>query len=159
MFLIRGEDKGLECWHYVLVDALKMPLLRTKIRQLPCDLDVANYGKIIISGWGESPIEEVTRKVVAGECDFAKAGDGYEIFHVNTTSNEGKEFFAFVAVPEPLAEKFNYLMNKDGSNMNLHQWGNVLEWGWGFPSEEATKEMAEKYDVDHGIIDSAMEDA
>jgi len=140
VFLIRSEDKGLECWHYVLVDNLKAPILRAVMKQLPRDIDVADYGRIIISGWGENPSEEVKAKVDAGDYEFEKPGNGYNIFHVNPKSNDNEEFFAFIAVPEPLAEKFNYLMNKEGSQMNLHEWGRVLKWGWG---KATAKEIAE----------------
>jgi len=141
VYLVHGEDKGLECWHYVLVENIKLPLLRAKISKLPCNLDVADYGKIIKSGWGENPNEEVKQKIESGDFEFAQPSDGYEIFHVNPKTPEGKKFFAFVAVPEPLAEKFNYLMNKDGSNMNLYEWGVVLKWGWGEASNEDMLEI------------------
>lgn len=145
VFLIRGEDNGLECWHYVLVESLKLPILRAKIRQLPCNIDVADYGKIIKSGWGENPSDEVKAKIEAGDFEFAAPSDGYEIFHVSPTTPSGEKFFAFIAVPEPLAEKFNYLMNKQDTNMDLHQWGKVLQWGWGEAGEDDLKNILERF--------------
>ena len=156
IYLIRGEDKGLECWHYVLVENLKLPLLQARIRKLPCDFDVADYGRIIISGWGENPSVAVKNKVESGDFEFAPPSDGWEIFHVTPTTAEGKQFFAFVAVPNPLAEKFNYLMNKEGSTMDLHQWGKVLKWGWGEASDSDFEENCKIYNFRESKIPDVL---
>lgn len=145
VYLVHGEDKDLECWHYVLVENIKLPILQAQIKALPCDIDVASYGRVIKSGWGEKPSAEIKSKIDSGDFEFEEAGDGYEIFYVNTKDNAGEKFYAFIAVPEPLAEKFNYLMNKESSNINLYKWGEVLKWDWGEANEEDWKQFEDEF--------------
>jgi len=57
VYLVRGKDSGKPLWHYVLVDANKLPIFLKKIEG--GSLDVADYGKVLYSGWGENPPEEV----------------------------------------------------------------------------------------------------
>ena len=56
VYLVRGKDGGKPAWHYVLVDREKEDDFKTKVAT--GNIDVANYGKIICSGWGENPSAE-----------------------------------------------------------------------------------------------------
>jgi hypothetical protein len=53
VYLVKGTDKGKAAWHYVLIDKLKLPLFREMLKT--GRLDVARYGKVLYSGWGENP--------------------------------------------------------------------------------------------------------
>ena len=59
VYLVRGKDRGKPAWHYVLVDEDKVEDFKTKVAT--GNLDVANYGKVLSSGWGEDPPEEKKR--------------------------------------------------------------------------------------------------
>ena len=61
VFLVRGKDRGRPAWHYVLVDNNKRELFLAATRSGA--LDVADYGEILESGWGEDPPESVVKRV------------------------------------------------------------------------------------------------
>ena len=63
IFLVRGKDHGRPAWHYVFIvddDDIKQAFLA---KVATGSLDVANYGQILRSGWGEKPPSEVTDKI------------------------------------------------------------------------------------------------
>lgn len=130
VFFVKGEDFGLECWYYVEVPKIAHSMF-LKECQLGEKFDLAKYGKIIISGWGKEPSSEIKEKVESGDFKFQEPGDGYKMFHFESTDADGDEFFAFLAVPEPLAEKFHYLATSEGKKFNMYEYGEVLKWGWG----------------------------
>ena len=55
LFIVRGKDRGQPAWHYVLLvdDEDTITAFHKKLKE--GSLDVANYGKIIESGWGQDP--------------------------------------------------------------------------------------------------------
>ena len=59
VFLVRGKDKGRPAWHYVLLvdDEETIKKFHEKIKE--GTLDVADYGQVLKSGWGEDPPNEV----------------------------------------------------------------------------------------------------
>lgn len=61
VYLVRGKDRGEACWHYVLVDKHKLPIFLEKVKGGA--LDVADYGKVLYSGWGQDPSAEIEAKV------------------------------------------------------------------------------------------------
>ncbi|KJV68929.1 hypothetical protein [Candidatus Neoehrlichia procyonis] len=61
LFLVRGKDKGRFAWHYVLVDKNKREMFLAKSKS--GSIDVALYGQILYSGWGENPPEEIVKKI------------------------------------------------------------------------------------------------
>ena len=60
-FLVRGKDRGSTAWHYVLVDEDKVEDFKAKLKS--GNIDVADYGKVLYSGWGEDPPKDTVRKV------------------------------------------------------------------------------------------------
>ncbi|GFR03854.1 uncharacterized protein TNCT_490682, partial [Trichonephila clavata] len=60
-YKVRGKDRGQKAWHYVLIDKDKeeMFLEQSKKKSKIGLLDVADYGKILYSGWGENPPQSV----------------------------------------------------------------------------------------------------
>lgn len=61
VYLVRGKDKGKACWHYVLIDNLKLAIFKEDLKK-PM-IDVADYGQVIESGWGEDPPEDIVKKI------------------------------------------------------------------------------------------------
>ncbi|ABD45073.1 hypothetical protein ECHLIB_0544 [Ehrlichia chaffeensis str. Liberty] len=61
LFLVRGKDNGRAAWHYVLVDKPKREMFLAKSRS--GSIDVALYGQILYSGWGENPPEDIVKKI------------------------------------------------------------------------------------------------
>ncbi|MGN7661684.1 MAG: hypothetical protein ACTJLK_03620 [Anaplasma sp.] len=61
LFLVRGKDKGRPAWHYVLVDKGKREMFLAKSKS--GSMDVALYGSILYSGWGENPPEDIVKKI------------------------------------------------------------------------------------------------
>ena len=57
LYCVRGKDKGKPAWHYVLVDEEKEEAFKEKVKT--GSVDVADYGEVIKSGWGEDPPESV----------------------------------------------------------------------------------------------------
>ena len=63
VFLVRGKDRGKAAWHYVLVNEGLKEEFKTKIAT--GNIDVAKYGFVVCSGWGENPPEDIKNKVSA----------------------------------------------------------------------------------------------
>jgi hypothetical protein len=61
LFLVQGKDGGQSAWHYVLVGRLKLVLFKQKLKN--GELDVAQYGRILHSGWGEKPPAELAQEM------------------------------------------------------------------------------------------------
>lgn len=57
IYLSRGECGGRQTWHYLMVDKMKLPILLKEATR--GEIDLRQYGNIIISGFGEQPPEEV----------------------------------------------------------------------------------------------------
>ncbi|QKX03073.1 hypothetical protein GOY07_02600 [Wolbachia endosymbiont of Litomosoides sigmodontis] len=61
IYLVRGKDRGRSAWHYVLVDKDKKEMFLAKSRT--GSMDVADYGEVLYSGWGEDPSPEIVDKI------------------------------------------------------------------------------------------------
>lgn len=61
IYLVTGQDKGRDAWHYVLVDPPKLQVFRAKTQG--GSLDVADYGKVLYSGWGKTPPDDIKEKI------------------------------------------------------------------------------------------------
>ncbi len=61
VYLVRGKDRGKSAWHYVLVDKEKREMFLAKSRT--GSIDVADYGEILYSGWGEDPPQAIVDKI------------------------------------------------------------------------------------------------
>jgi hypothetical protein len=58
IYLIRGMTGGRPAWYYIKVKPCKEALFNGYIRQKRTGVELQDFGKIIGSGWGESPTEE-----------------------------------------------------------------------------------------------------
>ena len=61
LYLVRGKDKDKPAWHYVLVDKEKENQFRAQVAT--GKIDVAEYGKVLYSGWGKDPPEEKEKQI------------------------------------------------------------------------------------------------
>jgi len=61
VYQVKGEYQGNAVWHYVLVDARKLPLFNHSIRS--GSVDVAKYGTVLYSGWGDEPPENIVKTI------------------------------------------------------------------------------------------------
>ena len=59
--LVRGKEDGKPLWHYVLVDEDKVDAFKAKIKT--GNINVADYGTVLHSGWGQDPPIDIIRKV------------------------------------------------------------------------------------------------
>ena len=60
-YLVHDENNGFPCWHYVLVDEDKLEAFKTKL--IAGKLNVAEYGTVLYSGWGDDPPKDIVRKL------------------------------------------------------------------------------------------------
>ncbi|XP_019859154.1 PREDICTED: uncharacterized protein LOC109587358 [Amphimedon queenslandica] len=58
--IVRGKDKGWAAWHYLLLDEEKVADFNAK---LGGNIDVANYGRILESGWSKDPPKDIEQKM------------------------------------------------------------------------------------------------
>ena len=64
VFLLRGLDRGRKAWHYLLVDEDKLDAYNALFSDGNRPrLDCAKYGKVLYSGWGENPPEDIKLKI------------------------------------------------------------------------------------------------
>lgn len=61
VYLVRGKDKGRPAWHYVHVEKNKLPIFLKKVES--GSVDVSLYGKVLYSGWGEDPSDDIVQKI------------------------------------------------------------------------------------------------
>ncbi len=61
VFLVRGKDHGRKAWHYILVvdDEETIDSFLDMVKS--GNIDVADYGQILKSGWGQDPPDEVKK--------------------------------------------------------------------------------------------------
>ena len=61
IYLVRGKDRDKQAWHYVLVDEDKIEAFNAKVKS--GNIDVADYGTVLYSGWGQDPPKDTKRKI------------------------------------------------------------------------------------------------
>ena len=59
MFTARGKDKGREAWHIVLVEKNLLESFRETVSS--GIVDVAKFGYVIKSGWGNDPPDDIIK--------------------------------------------------------------------------------------------------
>ena len=85
IYLVRGKDRGKPVWHYVLVERhlLGLFLKRTNGGRL----DVADFGRVLNSGWGKDPPEETIDKILKDYDDIFKEITGVTLLHIASRNN------------------------------------------------------------------------
>ena len=61
VYLVRGKDRARPAWHYVLVDEEKENAFKEQVAS--GNVDVALYGKVIKSGFGKDPPDDVKKTI------------------------------------------------------------------------------------------------
>ena len=71
IFLVRGKDRGRPAWHYVLL--IDDEDVKTEFRAKVASgrVDVADYGQVLKSGWGNNPPNEV-KEEIEKECNLSE---------------------------------------------------------------------------------------
>ena len=87
VYLVRGKDKGKAAWHYVRLQKHFGGLFLKRVKG--GSLNVADFGAILRSGWGEDPPEGTGDKILE-ECHFmCKEIPGVTLLHIaSEKSNE-----------------------------------------------------------------------
>ena len=62
VFLVRGKDGGRPAWHYVLLHEGKDNRVEFLRRIDKGQIDVAQFGFVLLSGWGEDPPDDIKRR-------------------------------------------------------------------------------------------------
>jgi hypothetical protein len=61
VYLTQGMFGGIYTWHFVKIEAVKVPLFE---KALDSDtIDVAAYGEVLASGFGQKPPEAIARQM------------------------------------------------------------------------------------------------
>ena len=63
VYLVRGKDKERPAWHYVLIVDDQETIKKFKEATGSGHLDVADYGQVLESGWGQDPPNDVKEKI------------------------------------------------------------------------------------------------
>ena len=61
VYCVHSEDRGTPTWYYVLVDEDKVQAFIDKVKS--GTIDVADYGKVLYSGWGKGPPQHIIDKI------------------------------------------------------------------------------------------------
>ena len=68
VYPVHGKDKGRPCWYYVLVDEEKLDDFKAKVAT--GTIDLADYGRILKSGWGKDPPKNIVHEINLRYSDF-----------------------------------------------------------------------------------------
>lgn len=61
LYRVRGKDRGIPAWHYVMVDKSLLGLFLKRTNG--GSLDVTDFGTVLKSGWGENPPESTNEEI------------------------------------------------------------------------------------------------
>ena len=83
IYLVSGKNKGEQAWDYVLVEKALLPLFLRGTNG--GSLNVADFGLVLMSGWGKDPPEEV-RKNITEMSDTFSDTQSQSVLHVASKS-------------------------------------------------------------------------
>ena len=85
IYIVRGKVRGKPAWRYVLVERhlLGLFLKRTNGARL----DVADFGRVLNSGWGKDPPEKTIDKILKDYDDIFKEITGVSLLHIASRNN------------------------------------------------------------------------
>lgn len=165
LYLIKGFDKGLECWYYVDVPRLAAGLF-SKEAVKGANINLEKYGKVIVSGWGSEPYPHILDRIEEFGSSYKPEEDEEwralldsksDIYFVQASDVEGRDFHAYVAVEGIIADKF--IEDANRGDIDINTYGTIVFTDWGRPSDETRKYMTETYGVNHDLIDANLEKA
>ena len=82
-YLVRGKDRGKPAWHYVLVKKALLPLFLRRAKG--GNVDVADFGRVLKSGWGKDPPEDIRKSIGEMDSTFPDT-QSRTVLHVASTS-------------------------------------------------------------------------
>ena len=85
VYLVRGKDKGKPAWHYVLVDKHLLGLFLKKTNG--GNVDVADFGAVLRSGWGKDPPDGTIDQVLKEKSSMFTKIRGETLLHVASKNN------------------------------------------------------------------------
>lgn len=59
VYTVRGKDRGRDAWHIVFVERRLLDAFKEKVTT--GNIDVADYGHVIKSGWGKDPPDDILK--------------------------------------------------------------------------------------------------
>ena len=83
IYLVRGNDTGKPAWHYVLVKKALLPLFLRRAKG--GNVDVADFGRVLKSGWGKDPPEDIRKSIGEMDSTFPDT-QSRTVLHVASTS-------------------------------------------------------------------------
>ena len=86
IYLVRGSDRGKPAWHYVLVDKHLLGLFLKKTKG--GSLDVADFGTVLCSGWGQDPSAGTIDQVLKEKSAMFEEIPGESLLHVACRNND-----------------------------------------------------------------------
>lgn len=162
IYLVNATDSDKPCWFYLHLDTGKAAFFEKTIVQSP-NIDLGQWGKILISGWGENPPLKVAEKIKLEALSFNLTEEQYlpKLFFIKN-QHEGREFYSFIMVPILWVEEFQYMCTI--GNFDFNDYGAVVQSAWGKPSEQVLQYMEREYDfvrcnISHLLKDDVTEPA
>lgn len=157
LFLVNAIDQERECWFYMEVEKSKIPLFEKKVTEFAA-MDLEEWGRVIISGWGHVPPQKVQDKIKAENASFSLTEQEakQDIMFV-TSEHEGSPFYSFVLVPNYLKDEFKYKYTIGG--FDFRDYGEIVFSDWGNPSKDVMDYMAENYNADSCMVRHMLEAA
>ena len=83
IYLVRGKDGWKLAWHYVQVEKALLPLFLRRTNG--GSLDVADFGRVLKSGWGKDPPENVRKNINERGATFLET-QSQTVLHVASKS-------------------------------------------------------------------------
>ena len=83
IYVVRGKDRGKPAWHYVLVERHLLGLFLKQTNG--GSLDVADFGRVLNSGWGKDPPEKTIDRILYD--DIFKEITGVTLLHIASRNN------------------------------------------------------------------------
>ena len=86
IYLVRGKDRGKLAWHYVLVERHLLGLFLKRTNG--GSLDVADFGTVLKSGWGQDPPKNAIDQILKDHDNILKEIPGETLLHVASRKND-----------------------------------------------------------------------
>jgi hypothetical protein len=155
VFLILTEENSLPCWRYLLVDSGQLAIFKGLLNFLPLNLTLVDYGKIIHSGAGKFPPQNVITQIANADFSNRNPAAQSEVFCLLSDDANGREFYTYLDVPYYLMDKFKQISAQSGE-FEFTEYGEILHSDWGQPTPEIISMMNEKYGVSAPVFNKTV---
>lgn len=152
LFLVTASDNDRPCWFYLDIDKNKVITFERKVKE-KTPIDLEEWGRVIISGWGEEPPLKVKEKIKVEGAGFSLTPQEVEqeLFYLTSVSDDGAPFYSFVTVPLYLADEFRVKCAKGG--FDYRDYGAIVYSDWGlYPTERVLMLMEMDYNLNRSTI-------